>query len=71
MTGSHQQACAEALRLPELFWDRAAGAIPWHRPWQKVLDRSNPPFYRWFTGGELNVKFARRLTIVREHPDNG
>ena len=42
---------------PEGFWLRAAGAIDWSvRPTQG-LDSSNPPFYRWFPDGELNVSF--------------
>jgi hypothetical protein len=26
-----------------------AGNLHWYKPWDKVLDDSNPPFYRWFT----------------------
>jgi len=55
MPGNYQQACDEALRSPEAFWGRAAESIQWHRPWKHVLDRSKAPFYRWFTGGELNT----------------
>ena len=55
MTGKYRQACDEAIRSPEAFWGRAAQETQWHRPWQAVLDRSNAPFYRWFTGGELNT----------------
>jgi len=40
---------------PEEFWAEAAGAIEWHKPWDRVLDDSRPPFYRWFAGGELNT----------------
>ncbi|MBU4574508.1 MAG: propionyl-CoA synthetase, partial [Desulfarculus sp.] len=29
--------------------------ITWVKKWDKVLDDSNKPFYRWFTGGELNT----------------
>ncbi len=37
------------------FWARAAEAIDWNKKWDTVLDDSNPPFYRWFQGGELNT----------------
>ncbi|GBG26216.1 Acetyl-coenzyme A synthetase [Hondaea fermentalgiana] len=37
------------------FWGNAACQLEWTRPWDKVLDESNPPFARWFVGGELNV----------------
>ncbi len=55
MSGNYQRACDEAIRSPERFWGRAAEAIQWYRPWEHVLDPSNAPFYKWFTGGELNT----------------
>jgi len=44
-----------SLRNPSDFWGEAAEAICWYRKWEKVLDDSHPPFYRWFVGGELNT----------------
>jgi propionyl-CoA synthetase len=58
MEGNYERVRDEALRSPDLFWGRAAEAIPWHRRWRTVLDDSAPPFYRWFTGGELNTCYA-------------
>jgi acetyl-CoA synthetase len=40
---------------PVAFWAEQAGALDWAQPWDDVLDESNPPFYKWFTGGKLNV----------------
>jgi len=40
---------------PEGFWGEAAQAIDWTRKWDRVLDASRKPFYRWFAGGELNT----------------
>jgi propionyl-CoA synthetase len=40
---------------PEGFWAEQAEAIDWIRRWDRVLDDSNPPFFRWFRGGELNT----------------
>jgi len=37
------------------FWASAAAGIDWHKPWDRVLDDSNAPFYRWFSGGQLNT----------------
>ena len=37
------------------WWAELAGQLRWSRPWDTVLDDSNPPFYKWFTGGQLNV----------------
>jgi propionyl-CoA synthetase len=40
---------------PEAFWLKAAESIDWHVAPTRALDASNPPFYRWFPDGELNV----------------
>jgi propionyl-CoA synthetase len=40
---------------PVGFWLGAAGALDWYRAPTRALDGSNPPFYRWFPDGELNV----------------
>src|ERR1700716_1946743 len=45
----------EAARDPEGWWARQAEELHWFRGWDTVLDDSNPPFYKWFVGGTLNV----------------
>src|SRR3954453_11275101 len=37
------------------FWRDEANLIDWHRPFERVLDYSRPPFARWFVGGETNL----------------
>src|SRR6185295_13735646 len=44
-----------SIEDPDTFWAEAARAVDWTRRPDRVLDDSNPPFYRWFTGGELNT----------------
>ena len=44
-----------ALNDPDGFWAEAAEDIHWDKRWDRVLDDSRPPFYRWFTGGALNT----------------
>ncbi|WP_329231996.1 MULTISPECIES: acetate--CoA ligase [Streptomyces] len=39
------------------FWARQAGRLHWDTEWTKVLDWSDAPFARWFTGGRLNVAY--------------
>src|SRR5215470_14187349 len=53
--GSLQATHDQSLRDPASFWGEAAEAIHWCRKWEKVLDDSHQPFYRWFVGGELNT----------------
>jgi acetyl-CoA synthetase len=48
---------AEAEADPEGWWARQAEALAWERPWDRVLDWSDPPFARWFTGGRLNASY--------------
>ena len=44
-----------AARDPRVWWAEQAQQLHWFKPWETVLDDSNPPFYKWFVGGELNV----------------
>jgi acetyl-CoA synthetase len=50
--------CAEAERDYEGFWGRLAKEnLEWHKPFTKVLDESQAPFYKWFEDGQLNVSY--------------
>ena len=47
---------AEAAADPVAFWEaRALELLDWYQPWEKVLDDSDAPFFKWFTGGKTNV----------------
>ena len=52
---------------PEDFWAEAAEAVHWNKKWDKVLDASRPPFYRWFVGGLLNTCY----NALDRHVENG
>jgi acetyl-CoA synthetase len=47
----YEQAAAD----PQAWWAEQAEALDWSRPWDTVLDDSDPPFYKWFVGGKLNA----------------
>jgi acetyl-CoA synthetase len=53
------QEYAAALHLAsadlEAYWEEAAEELGWFKRWDKVLDDSEAPFYRWFVGGRCNV----------------
>jgi len=55
MAGRYAEIHARSLRDPQGFWGEVAEGIAWTRKWDRVLDDSRPPFYRWFAGGELNT----------------
>ena len=64
--GRYQQEFQQSLAQPDQFWREAAGLIDWDTEPTVVLDRSNPPFYRWFTGGTLNTCFNAVDRHVRD-----
>ncbi|GJQ52212.1 MAG: acetyl-coenzyme A synthetase [Anaerolineaceae bacterium] len=37
------------------FWADEASELEWFKKWDKVLDDSNKPFYKWFAGGKVNI----------------
>lgn len=39
----------------EGFWADEAKKLKWYKKWTTVLDDSNKPFYKWFTGGKINI----------------
>jgi propionyl-CoA synthetase len=39
----------------EGFWGEQAQLIDWHKPFDQVCDYTNPPFAKWFAGGETNL----------------
>ena len=67
MTSRYDEAYRRAMADPEGFWAEAAEAIHWTKRWDRVLDDSNPPFYRWFVGGELNTCY----NALDVHVDEG
>ena len=55
--GGLEETYRRSLEEPEAFWAEAAAAIDWDEHWQRVLDDSRAPFYRWFAGGRMNTCF--------------
>jgi len=56
-----------SVKDPEGFWAEAAKGITWYKQYDKILDKSNPPFYRWFPGGKMNTCY----NAVDRHVENG
>lgn len=68
---AYNQLCLEARENPDAFWgDRARELLSWHKPFTRVLDESNAPFYKWFDDGELNASYNcldRHMGTANEH----
>src|SRR5688500_622339 len=60
---AYEEAASDRLA----FWARQAERLTWAKPWNQVLDWSNPPFAKWFVGGQLNVAY----NCVDRHVDDG
>ncbi len=45
----------QSIENPEGFWADRANELEWYKKWDKVLDDSNAPFYKWFVGGKTNI----------------
>ena len=49
--GAYQDFHRRSLEQRDEFWREQARLIDWHKPFDKVLDYSRPPFAKWFVGG--------------------
>ncbi|MCW5699880.1 MAG: propionyl-CoA synthetase [Rhodospirillales bacterium] len=67
MSGEYQKAYDRSINDPNGFWGEVAEDIVWIKKWDKVLDDSNVPFYRWFTGGVVNSCY----NALDRHVDEG
>jgi propionyl-CoA synthetase len=53
--GAYDDLYAWSVGDPEAFWAKQASRIHWRTPPETILDNSNPPFRKWFVGGETNL----------------
>jgi len=67
MTNPYEIAYQQSIEDPNTFWAKAAEDCHWYKKWDKVLDDSNKPFYRWFRGGQVNTCY----NAVDLHIENG
>jgi propionyl-CoA synthetase len=64
---TYEEDYQRSLQDPNGFWGEAASDISWYKPWTTVLNDTNPPFYKWFEGGELNTCY----NCLDRHIDEG
>ena len=50
-----EAARLEAAKDIQAYWAKRAEELDWYKKWDTVLDDSNKPFYKWFTGGKTNI----------------
>jgi acetyl-CoA synthetase len=56
-----------AAKDPQDWWAQQARELHWFKEWDSVLDDSDPPFYKWFTGGKINASY----NCLDRHVENG
>lgn len=57
----------EAERDRLAFWADKAESLQWMQKWDQILDDSNPPYFKWFVNGKINVS----ANCLDRHIDNG
>lgn len=67
MSGEYKQLYNQWQADPQGFWASAAESIDWVNKWDKVLDDSTPPLYRWFAGAKVNTCY----NAVDRHVEQG
>ncbi|WP_161936437.1 acetyl-coenzyme A synthetase N-terminal domain-containing protein, partial [Chlorobium limicola] len=67
MPQSYNTVFQQSIEQPDEFWGTAASELHWYKKWDSVLDSSNPPFYRWFSGGMTNTCY----NALDRHVDEG
>jgi propionyl-CoA synthetase len=67
MANPYDAAHGQSIKDPTGFWGKVAEDCHWYKKWDKVLDDSRKPFYRWFTGGEMNTCY----NALDLHVDSG
>jgi propionyl-CoA synthetase len=67
MSNPYVEAFESSVKTPDIFWAKAAEDLHWYKKWDKVLDDSKKPFYRWFTGGIVNTCY----NALDYHVENG
>ena len=79
---SYVEQYRRSMSDPEGFWLDAAVAVDWFRKPKKALDDQQPPFYRWYPDGQLNICYnaldrhvikgdADRTALIYDSPVTG
>ena len=62
----YQEEFDQSIQRPDQYWGEIAKAVHWEKTWDKVLDDSDKPYYRWFTGAEVNTCYNALDLHVKE-----
>ena len=54
---AYKEHYQRSIEDPLKFWSEVANELHWFKPWDKVLDDSNAPFYQWYTNAKTNISY--------------
>ena len=57
MDSNFKEIYQKSISKPEEFWNEISSDIFWFQKPTKILNKSNPPFYKWFEDGKTNTCF--------------
>ena len=57
MDSNFKEIYQKSISKPEEFWNEISNDIFWFQKPTKILNKSNPPFYKWFEDGKTNTCF--------------
>ena len=67
MSTKYQEIYQRSIKNNKEFWSEVANDIFWYKKPTKILNSSNPPFYKWFEDGVTNTCY----NALDVHIDNG
>ena len=67
MKNSFHKIYQESIQNPEEFWKNVSDDVFWFKKPTNILNKSNPPFYKWFEDGVTNTCY----NAIDVHIDNG
>ncbi len=67
MTDKFNKIYQESIQNPEKFWHNVSEDIFWFKKPTKILNKSKPPFYKWFEDGVTNTCY----NAIDTHIDQG
>ena len=79
MTYTYQEIYQRSIKDPKTFWSEIAKDIFWYKKPTKILNSSNPPFYKWYEDGITNTCYnavdlhvekgeGKKLAIIYDSP---
>ena len=82
MSDKFKQIYEQSIKNPESFWKEASDDIFWFKKPTKILNKLNPPFYKWFEDGITNTCYnaldlhidqgrGEKLAIIYDSPITG